>query len=148
MKNFKDFINIGIIKKVSLNKSKARDLFQESERKKASLEKILKLIGLSEENANDIVEYCYDIIICLLRARLYLGGFKSSGEGAHEAEVSYLKESGFSETNANFMDEIRYFRNGIKYYGKRLSKDYAKKVISFTDKILPLLKGLVKKELD
>ena len=143
MKYFKDFINDGVIRKLSPNKSRARDLFEESERKEASLMKIIKLIGLSEENANDIVEYCYDIIIGLIRAKLYLDGFKSSGEGAHEAEISYLQELGFSETEVKFMDEIRYFRNGIKYYGKKLNKEYASQIISFMKKISISLRKLI-----
>lgn len=146
MKNFEDFVNLGIIKRIFPNKSKARDLFQESERKEASLAKVLRLIGLSDENANDIVEYCYDILLYMIRAKLYLEGFKSSGEGAHEAEVSYLAELGFSERDTNFMDKTRYFRNGIKYYGKRLSKEYAEKVVSFMNMTLPSLKKKVKEK--
>ncbi|MEK6873650.1 MAG: hypothetical protein AABW91_02300 [Nanoarchaeota archaeon] len=129
MKEFKEFLNKGIIKKQSMNKSRANDLIEESERKEKSLRKILSKIGLSNDNSNDILEYCYDILIGLIRAKLYLDGFKSSGEGSHEAEISYLKEIGFSETEAKIMDELRYFRNGIKYYGKRFDSEYAKKIL-------------------
>ena len=122
-------------------------MFEESERKEASLKKILKLIGLSEENANDIIEYCYDIIMYVLRAKLYSEGLKSSGKSAHEAEVSYFKEIGFSDADTNFLDEARYLRNGVKYYGRRLSKEYAEKVVSFMDKVLPSLKKSVNEKI-
>ena len=144
MKEFKEFVEKNIIKKQTPNKSRARDLYEESERKYKSLNRIIENIGLLEENANDIIEYCYDILISLIRAKLYLEGFKSSGEGSHEAEISYLLELNFSETKTRFMDELRYFRNGIKYYGKRFDTEYAKKVIHFMESIIQKLKGLIK----
>ena len=140
MREFKEFIAKGTIKKQEPNKSRAKGLIEESERKQNSLNQIIEKIGLTEDNANDIVEYCYDILISLARAKLYLDGFKSSGEGSHEAEVSYLIELGFSDSEAKFMDELRYFRNGIKYYGKRFSKEYAERVMGFIGKMLPRLK--------
>ena len=133
MKDFEEFIRKRIIRKQSPNKSIARSLLEESERKYDSLKITLNKIGLIEQNANDIVEYCYDILIGLIRAKLYLDGLKSSGQGSHEAEVSYLIELGFSETDARIMDELRYFRNGIKYYGKKFDVGYANKILSFLD---------------
>ena len=145
MKNFKEFVNAGIIKKIFPNKSKARDLFQESERKKTQLAKILKLIGLFDENANDAVEYCYDIIMYTLRAKLYLMGLKSAGEGAHEAEISYMRKLGFSEKETLIMNDLRYHRNGIQYYGKSFDKNYARKVLEFLDRMYPILKNIAGK---
>ena len=144
MKEFREFLNKGIIKKQTANKSRANDLIEESERKEKSLKEILNKIGLSNNNSNDILEYCYDILIGLIRAKLYLDGFKSSGEGSHEAEISYLKEIGFSETQAKVMDELRYFRNGIKYYGKRFDSEYAKKILKFSGETSIRLKHLFK----
>jgi len=72
-------------------------------------------------------------------------GYKASGPAAHEAEVSYMIKLGFSESDAEFMDEIRYSRNGIFYYGKRFDSEYAKKVLSFLDIIYPKLKELIKR---
>ena len=144
MKEFREFLNKGIIKKQTANKSRANDLIEESERKEKSLKEILNKIGLSNNNSNDILEYCYDILIGLIRAKLYLDGFKSSGEGSHEAEISYLKEIGFSETEAKVMDELRYFSNGIKYYGKRFDSEYAKKILKFSGETSIRLKHLFK----
>ena len=146
MKEFEEFIKKKIIRKIYQNKSIARDLIEESERKDKSLKTILEKIGLSNENANDIIEYCYDIIITLIRAKLYLEGLKSSGEGAHEAEISYLRKLDFSESEARFMDELRYFRNRIKYYGKQFDQEYAEKVIQFLNNMKTKLKKLIKTE--
>ena len=50
---------------------------------------------LYEENANDIIENCYNILIGLIRSKMLLQGFNSSGSWAHEAEISYLRELKF-----------------------------------------------------
>ena len=70
----------------------------------------------------------------LIRARLYSEGYTSRGLGAHEAEVSFTRHMEFNEKEVQFLDQLRYFRNGILYYGKRLDKEYAEKVIEFTKK--------------
>lgn len=140
MKEFEEFVEKGTVIKVSVNKSRAKALVEESGRRNKNLKLILEKIGLTNDNANDIVEFCYDIIMNLLRAILYLDGLKASGEGSHEAEVSYSKEIGFSETEAKFLNDLRYYRNGIKYYGKRFDADYAASVLKFLEKVIPRMK--------
>jgi len=67
-------------------------------------------------------------------------GYSASGQGAHEAEVSYLRELGFSEKDVQFADQLRYFRNGILYYGTSIDKEYADKVLEFTKTVHSKLK--------
>ena len=95
LRDFKEFVQNEIIKTQTPDKLRADDITRESERKENFLNTILNKIGLNQENAKDIIEYCYDIIIGLIRAKMLLNGFNSSGAGAHEAEVSYLKELNF-----------------------------------------------------
>ena len=78
----------------------------------------------------------------LIRAKLFLDGYSSSGNYSHEAERSYLKNLGFPETEISFLNELRYFRNSIIYYGKVLNEEYAKKVYKFFKEIYPKLKKL------
>lgn len=139
VKYFEDFINSRIIEKCQIDSSRANFLIKEAKRKHESLNEIIKKIGVSELNAHEIIEISYDVIMGLIRAKLCQTGFKSSGEGAHEAEVSYLRDLGFSENIVQFMDQVRYFRNGIKYYGKTFDKAYAEKVLDFLNKIYPRL---------
>ena len=61
-------------------------------------------------------------------------GYNVSGVGAHEAVISYLTVLGFSKERVDFLEKIRYYRNGMLYYGKRLDTEYAQKVIEFTKK--------------
>ncbi len=144
MKAFQEYIEEGVMIRISANPARAKSLLLESERKMLSLKERLDKIGIKNENANDYVEYCYDLIMHLVRAKLYLEGYYARGQGAHEAEVSYLQVLEFREEEIRFMDQMRFFRNGILYYGTLLDAEYAEKVISFTKKIYPKLKELLK----
>ena len=146
LKRFEEYLKEGIVKKVNSDKERAKSLVIESERKLNSLKESLEKLGVKNENANDYLEYCYDIIMFLIRAELSLKGFNSSGQGAHEAEVSYLRVMGFSENEVGFIDQMRYFRNGIMYYGKVFDKEYAEKVVDFTKRAYFKLKKLIKVE--
>lgn len=99
-------------------------------------------MGIDEDNANSIIKDCYDIMMELIRAKLLLTGYCSAGQFAHEAEISYLKKCEFSDYNVSFINEVRYFRNSITYYGKILTTEYAQKVFEFTKKIYPKLRNL------
>lgn len=142
---FEEFVERGVVVKRTPEIPRMNFLFKESARKFKSLNQVMEKIGITELNAHEIIEYCYDIIIYLVRAKLYEAGFSSSGEGAHEAEVAYMRNLGFSENEVLFMNQLRYFRNGIKYYGKSLDKEYAERVKLFLDKIHPKMISLSKK---
>lgn len=147
LKPFGDFVKEGIIKKIAVNKERAKSLISEADRKMNSLNEQLEKIGVKDENANDYIEHCYNIIMNLIRAKLYLEGYSASGHGAHEAEVSYFRELGFSEKDVQFADQLRYFRNGILYYGTSLDEEYADKVLEFKKRVYPKLKELLKGKL-
>lgn len=143
MKNFKEYLAKGIARKVSQNKPRAYSLIEDSEKRENFLNRAIKNINLSNDNANYFIEEVYDILISITRAKMFIDGFEASGNNAHEAEVSYLKEIKFLDFEINLMNEIRRFRNGIKYYGKRYTKEEAEKIIDFMNSFLPKLKKLV-----
>lgn len=140
LKNFEEFIKEGIIRKVAIDLNRAKSLILESERKINSLNEHIEKVGIKDQNANDYVEYCYDILMFLIRSKLYKEGYSSIGQGAHEAEVSFARNLGLNEKETQFLNQVRYFRNGILYYGKRLDVEFAEKVLEFTKKIYPKLK--------
>ncbi len=144
-KDFEEYLDKGIIKKCSIDNSRARFLINESEKSFNGLRKRLKIMGIDEDNANSIVKDCYDIIMELVRAKLLLEGYNSSGQFAHEAEVSYLKKLGFSGNEVSFINDLRYFRNSVTYYGKILTNEYATKVANFLQKIYPKLRKIINK---
>jgi hypothetical protein len=140
MKSFDEFIKNGVVKKQSPDKSRAEYLINEAEKSYSFLLKKINKIGVDDESASDLIKTCYDIIMELIRAKMLLEGYNASGSGAHEAEVSYTQKLGFSQNDINFLDQLRYFRNGIVYYGTNVNKEYAEKVITFTKKIYKKLR--------
>lgn len=141
LQQFEDFLAQGIVKKQSPNKFRAVSLMHEANQKKQFLEISLKNIPTAQMNANFIVESCYDILLELIRAKLFLQGYNSAS--SHEAEVSYLRILGFPEADVQFLNEVRYYRNGIKYYGKSLDMEYARLILEYMKKIHPHLLHLL-----
>lgn len=145
LKKFEEFIKENIVKKQSIDKPRAEFLIKESEKDYNSLLEMIEKIKLTDNNANIFIKACYDILMELIRAKMLLQGYNASGLGAHEAEISYLKILGFNEKDIEFADQLRYFRNGMLYYGTILDKEYAEKVVDFLNKIYPKLRRLVAK---
>src|SRR3989344_2442384 len=146
IRNFEEFIKERIVKKQSRDRSRAQFLVKESENSYHNLLEKIEKMGLSDTTANDFVKSCYDLLMELIRAKMLLGGYNASGFGAHEAEVSYMRILGFDEKDVQFCDQIRFFRNGMLYYGTILDKEYAEKVIRFTKKVYPTLKQMINNE--
>ncbi len=138
-KPFGEYLDKGIIRKILPDKSRARFLIEEANNSFQGLKERIEKIGINDKNSNSIIKDCYDIIMELIRAKLLIEGYKSSGLFAHEAEVSYLRELKFSNNEVSFLNEMRYFRNSVTYYGKILNKEYAEKVFKFMENLLPRL---------
>lgn len=138
LKDFREFLNKGIVRRRTPDKARARSLVKEAEKRNRFL-KEMKKIGLNNQNANYFIEFTYDVLIELIRANMLIDGFSASGEGAHEAEVAYLWKTGFKEKEIRFMNDLRYFRNGILYYGKDFDAGYGERVLKFLRKTYPVL---------
>ncbi|HLC77297.1 MAG TPA: hypothetical protein VJH04_03785 [archaeon] len=131
LRKFEDFLKEGIVKKQRIDVSRAADLVQEAEKRRQFIKDMEEKIVVSDANANYFVENIYDTIMELIRAKMFLDGFKAAGLSAHEAEVSYLRKLKFSEADIRFSNELRYYRNGVVYYGKSMNAEYANKVLKF-----------------
>ncbi len=144
IRSFDEFLKLGIAKKQSPDLSRADFLQIESGKDFQALSEYLEKVGINSENASSFIKQCYDLIMELIRAKMLTDGFNSSGQGAHEAEVAYLRRLGFSEPDVQLIDQLRYFRNGTVYYGTSIDSEYAKQVVEFTKKIYPKLKEALK----
>ena len=143
VRGFGEFLKANIVKKQARDRSRAGYLAEESAGSyKYLLEKIDKLT-VRDDNANDFIKSCHDILLELIRAKMLIDGYNASGFGAHEAEVSYMRVIGFDENDVQFANQMRFFRNGMIYYGTRLDKAYAEKVVQFTKRVYPKLKAMV-----
>ena len=145
LKQFDEFIRMGVVKKQSADKSRSKFLVMEAEQGYTYLLKLIRTMGVENQNANDYVKKCYDILMELTRAKMLLEGLNSSGFKAHEAEVAYWNLLQFKEQEIQFLDQMRFFRNGMLYYGTILDKEYAEKVIEFTKKNYQKLKDILSK---
>ncbi len=142
IRNFDEFIKENVVKKQSIDRPRAEFLIKEAGNSYNCLLEMMEKLELDDDNANMFVKFCYDILAELIRAKMLLGGYNASGLGAHEAEVSYMRVLGFDEKYVQFADQLRYFRNGMLYYGTILDKVYAEKVIEFTKRMYPKLKEM------
>jgi hypothetical protein len=140
--DFNEYIKKGVVKKQRIDLSRAEFLVEEANTSLKGLKERVKKMGVDELNVNSIIKDSYDIIMELVRANLLINGYGSSGYHSHEAEVSYMRSLGFSETEVRFMNELRYFRNRIVYYGKKLTIGYAEKVLEFLGMVHTKLKKL------
>ena len=138
MKTFAEYLSSGIVRKQKANPERAKSLLAEAEKKRAFMIKVIENFSLRETEPNFVVESCYDILIELIRAKMFFDGYNS--QSSHEAEVSYMGFLSFSNAEIIFMDELRYFRNGIKYYGRIMDFEYVQKVLEFHNRIYPRLK--------
>lgn len=118
VKLFEEYLEEGIVKLQTPDFSRAKSLQKEAEQSYQILQQFVQKIGIDDKNANYVIKNAYDIIMELIRAKMLKEGFNSLGKGAHEAEVSYLRKIGFNDKEVEFSDQLRYFRNGITYYGK------------------------------
>ena len=152
VKQFDEFLKSGVVKKQAPDKSRSRFLIIEAEQGYSYLLELIKKMGVGDHNANDYAKNCYDILMELTRAKMLLEGLNASGFKAHEAEVSYWRNLQFKEQDVQFLNQIRFFRNGMLYYGTILDKEYAEKVIEFTKKnygkLKDILDKLIKKDRD
>ncbi|MFA6022864.1 MAG: hypothetical protein WC781_02130 [Candidatus Pacearchaeota archaeon] len=143
IKDFQEFIKEGIVKRQSPDKSRAEFLIKESEQSYTYLLELINKMGINDDNANNYVKNCYDMLMELVRAKMLLEGYNASGYHAHEAEVSYLRLLNFKEKDVQFADQMRFFRNGMLYYGTIIDKEYAEKVISFTKENYHKIKKMI-----
>ena len=144
VRRFEEFIKEGVVKVQAPDKSRAKFLITESGNSYRLLSELMEKIKVEDHSANMFVKSCYDILMELIRARMLLDGYNASGFGTHEAEVAYLRILGYSETEIQFVDRLRYFRNGMLYYGTILDQEYAQIVIKFTKKNYNKLKEMSK----
>ena len=105
IRRFDEFIKENIVKKQSIDRSRAEFLIKESEKEYGSLSNMIEKLKVDDDNANIFVKFCYDILMELIRAKMLLEGYNASGFGAHEAEVSYMRVLGFDEKHVQFADQ-------------------------------------------
>ena len=144
--DFVYYLKEKIAKKQSPNIPRAEFLLKETQKSFIGLKDRVEKLRINEFNANSVIKDIQDIIIEKVRAKMLLDGYNASGNFAHEAEVAYMKNLGFSDFEVSFVNELRQARNGINYYGKIYEKEYAKSCYDFLIQLNPKLDKLFKEK--
>ena len=131
MVEFEDFISSGEVRKKEVDKNLNRVLIESALDRKLFLEKEIK-------TPKYVIENVYDTLRELIEARLALEGYKSY---SHQATILFLKKfKQFNEFEISFLENLRKFRHGLKYYGKLASVSDSLKVLKFFKDIFSKLK--------
>ncbi len=149
LRDFKEYVRSRVVETRPTNTERVHSLEAESAHRAAYVDSVCKNLGINESTANYIIESCYDTLIALARARLIEANYYARGEGAHEAEVAFLRTIDVPESDINFLNELRYRRNRILYYGDRYDTVYAhqcqEKLQELRSKLLYTTPGKLKK---
>ncbi|MDD9953518.1 MAG: hypothetical protein OXR66_04220 [Candidatus Woesearchaeota archaeon] len=140
MKSFEEHTRSNKVRKQRTSPARAKALLQEAAKRYVFIESL----EIKEENANYIVENVYDVLRELIEAHMSFEGYKSY---SHEANVAYLAEIDFRQRDVYFFDELRKRRHGVKYYGKNVKLDYARKTLQFLQQHYETLRKRVLSEL-
>lgn len=121
-----------------MGKSLAKDIKKDRHRIRSIQDvaelKIESAEFLPEDHYISKISLLYDALRELLEAIALENGYKIYN---HECYTSFLKEILGLSAQADSFDKVRKIRNGINYYGRKLSIEEARKV---TEDILSLIK--------
>lgn len=140
MESFESYLKKGIVRKVFVDKERAKKLIKDGKKRiiDVGLLKINKLPKFVFENI-------YDAVRDFLYALLLSDGYNTK---SHEAPIAYLLNKGFDVYIVNKLDKFRYKRNSSKYYGEEISIEEAKDIKAFyleikerLDKILKIIEN-------
>ena len=128
---FEDFIEKGLVRKTSKDKSLVRALLQNS---KKDIE-FLNGLKINEKSVRKIMTNFYDVLRSVLEAVSVIKGYKIY---SHEAYIYFLKEIKENLLAIKF-DRFRKIRNSINYYGKDISIEETKENIYEIKKMINIL---------
>jgi hypothetical protein len=97
---------------------------------------------INEKNCNFVFEDYYTSIMELLQALVILNGYKISN---HVCLGYYIRDVLKRGELYVLFDDIRYKRNSLTYYGKRMDFDTAMQAIRKCRKLIADIKGLIEK---
>jgi hypothetical protein len=139
MMPFNEYLDKQIVRKVRSYPSRRDALINESLIKYQTIMQMQKALPIDERTAQIYIDQIYDCLLQLIRAKMFFDGYKTL---SHEAEVSYALVLGLSGVDVKLLDELRYIRNGNKYYGEQIKKGYALQVYKYFLDVYPILKKL------
>jgi len=103
--------------RISKDKERAEDLYEMAK------DRIELLNLIPKDKSYKMVEEYYEIIKELLTALMYLDGYKTL---SHVKLIEYFSNNyeELEEKQIKLIDTLRKFRNGIVYYGRKISREF------------------------
>lgn len=135
--NWDDCIGFQDAVRITPDRGKAKSLVEIAEERIRFTSK-----EISEKNANFIFEDYYSSIIELVHSLVILAGYKVSN---HICLGYYLKDILKREDLFRVFDDLRYKRNSLTYYGKKMDLETAKETIEKSKLLVKQIKELIKK---
>ncbi len=130
---FDYYLKIGLVKKSFVDRNRAKSLIKIASERLTLAKKL--------ENPNFKLEMSYEAIIECIEAIMSLKGYKSY---SHEANIAFLKNIGFQESEIIKIDNLRKLRHRSKYYGESISKEVSKNAIKVAEITIQKLINLFK----
>lgn len=121
--------------RVSPDKERAESLVE------TSGERIKLIKEINEKNCNFVFEDYYTSVLELLQALVILSGYKIVN---HICLGYYLRDALKREDLFMIFDDVRYKRNSLTYYGKRMDFETAKKSIEHCKKLITSIRKEIK----
>lgn len=121
--------------KISPDRARAKSLME------TSSERIKSVSNINEKNCNFVFEDWYTSILELLQALVLREGYKIMN---HVCLGYYIRDILKREDLYVLFDDIRYKRNSLTYYGKRMDFDTARESIKKCQKLMKNIKELLK----
>ena len=137
--DWKDCLEKNISIKVSKDIQRANSLIETSLHRIKHINK-----DLNEGTANYIFEDYYTSILEFLEAIILIRGYKVIN---HICLGFYLRDIAKREDLFIIFDDLRFKRNSLIYYGKRMNFEIAKKAIEDSKKLIKELEIILKEKL-
>ncbi|MCD6558036.1 MAG: hypothetical protein J7K31_03345 [Candidatus Aenigmarchaeota archaeon] len=121
--------------RISPDNARANSLIETAE------ERIKLIKDITENNCNFVFEDYYTSLLELLQALIIKKGYKVLN---HLCLGYYLRDVIKKEDMFRIFDDVRYKRNSLTYYGKRMDFETCKKTIEKCKKFIKEIKELIK----
>lgn len=119
--------------KISPDNKRAESLIETAE------ERLNLIKEITEKNSNFVFEDYYTSVLELLQAIVLKQGYKLSN---HVCLGFYLRDFLKREDLFRLFDDLRYKRNSLTYYGKRMDFETSKKAVEDSKRLIKELKKM------
>src|SRR3989338_1662856 len=131
--NFEESLKKGYVKKIPVDKFRAKNLTQSAEQ---AIE-TAKTINLDENSAKTVLRELYEGLREFCEAAGYLKGYKFL---SHEVITYFIEDISRDKKTSEKFDRYRKIRNGISYYGENVEIETVKSALEEIPELIKKLK--------